>query len=182
MNINNSIADLQRQLDELAQIATKSQMWETEDQLNRLNREQYILDNTAEWLNIGQKYKQWREDRFLSKSEVARSIGVAPSTLTKFEEGQPTRLAANIQAGYDMVIELDKLKRKYGRYGGNIANVEQYIHSVANDILTLTEEECHEIRTAIKIKGFLELKAAVTAALGILENIGGSSNTNARLN
>lgn len=97
-------------------------------------KERYIEENSDQWQEIGLKYKQWRESQWLSKAEVARSIGVAPSTLTKFEEGQPCKIAKTIQAGYEMFTEIRELRRLLNMCSGSLDNMQKYADNVEQNL------------------------------------------------
>lgn len=73
---------------------------------NITRKEEYIMEHKTEWQATGEFYRRWRVERFMSKAEVARYIGVSDSTITKFEKGLPTKLARVCECGYKRIMNL----------------------------------------------------------------------------
>lgn len=73
---------------------------------------EFIAENQTEWKEIGQFFKGKREKRNMTKAAMARNIGISPSTLTNFEEGEPVQSAKLIQRAYSMALKLRELTAK----------------------------------------------------------------------
>ncbi|MHA7964956.1 helix-turn-helix domain-containing protein [Paenibacillus sp. CAU 1782] len=76
-----------------------------------LTPEEWVVAKEVDWIEVGTKYREERERRFLSLAEVAGTIGVSPSTLRRFESGQPVQRANMIERGYRncfVIKEMDK--------------------------------------------------------------------------
>ncbi|MCM0758498.1 hypothetical protein M7775_07930 [Sporomusa sphaeroides DSM 2875] len=94
-------------------------------------REEFVAENTNAWQQIGLKYKTWRLSQCLPKSYVARNIGIAPSTLTKFEDGKPCKIAKTIQAAYELLMENRELHTvNLRKKQENVKRLQQELDSV----------------------------------------------------
>jgi transcriptional regulator with XRE-family HTH domain len=76
----------------------------------RERKDTYIEENRESWVSIAAPYKAWREAMNLSKTYVAGKLGIALSTLSRWEYGGSSKIAKTIQAGYDMLRVLEDLK------------------------------------------------------------------------
>ena len=68
--------------------------------------EERIISNAArkQWSNTGKFYRNYREKNNFTKDFVAKSLGIASSTLSKFENGEPCLRAKTIECGYKLLI------------------------------------------------------------------------------
>jgi transcriptional regulator with XRE-family HTH domain len=117
---------------------------------HEIRREGFIKINQKLWERIGTKYKSWREGKQFTKAKVSRELGIASSTLSKFENGKPCRCAKAIEKAYDLLIQKfeskdlnDALFVMYGRnsdYSGKIYNLAQYTHAVKLDIHNIRQD------------------------------------------
>ena len=69
---------------------------------------------------LGQRLKYFREQRNLSRRQVAEHIGVAPRTLASYERGER-------EASSDMIIKIADL------YGVTFAKLTDYKNIMKND-------------------------------------------------
>lgn len=78
------------------------------EEVSKQLREDYIAEMSEEWSEVGSTLMHEREARGFSIAEVARNVGVSPSTLRRFEKGNPVQAARIIEQGYRMYLELKK--------------------------------------------------------------------------
>ncbi|MGR6760886.1 helix-turn-helix domain-containing protein [Paenibacillus sp. T2-29] len=71
-----------------------------------LTREQYVAKKAGEWAEKGARFKERRETHRLTLTKVAEALGISPSTLRRFELGQPVRSSNIIEKAYDMYFDL----------------------------------------------------------------------------
>jgi transcriptional regulator with XRE-family HTH domain len=115
--------------------------------------DEFLSANMDEWKEIGGEYTTWRTEQGLSKTEVARSLGISINTLTKFEQGKPVLRARAIESAYDMLRyiykinkDIEGLHKLYGRelYDEEIHDSEQWAAGVEldiDDLCKVTEPE-----------------------------------------
>jgi len=118
-NLNNRIDALAAKLNTFESInigSKKADIQLATGEQAHSSREEFIAENTDVWQEIGLKYKTWRELQWLSKAYVARNLGIAPSTLTKFENGKPCKIAKTIQAGYELLMKNQELYNSAALY------------------------------------------------------------------
>jgi len=130
MNIQDKINKLQAEMEAVVAQYQAEQAnneldiyWEKQQEKIR----QYVVNHQNEWKQVGNTYKKWREDHYLSKAQVARQMGIASSTLSKFEDGKAVRSARAIQAAYDMVQTL------YSKQIEGLWGIKRYIANIQTD-------------------------------------------------
>ena len=63
-------------------------------------REEYIKENKPTWKVTGQQHRYLRETMHISHYELAKCLGVSPSVILAFEEGQPVQRARFVEGAY----------------------------------------------------------------------------------
>lgn len=63
-------------------------------------REEYIKENKHTWRVTGQQHRYLRESMHISHCELAKCLGVSPSVILAFEEGQPVQRPRFVEGAY----------------------------------------------------------------------------------
>lgn len=63
-------------------------------------REEYIKENKPTWKVTGQQHRYLRETMHISHYELAKCLGVSPSVILAFEEGQLVQRARFVEGAY----------------------------------------------------------------------------------
>lgn len=70
----------------------------------------FALVNKKEWEELGQAYKQGREEYGISLNKMASILGTSTSRLSNFEKGLPVQMSKHLQAAYDLALEVELLR------------------------------------------------------------------------
>ncbi|WP_110952995.1 helix-turn-helix domain-containing protein [Anaerosinus massiliensis] len=81
------------------------------------SREEMIEYLTPQWAKTGALYRQYRKSNNLTKSYVAKTLGVSSTSLTNFEEGRPCKRARSIECGYNLLIKNMGMQKKLQMMG-----------------------------------------------------------------
>lgn len=63
-------------------------------------REEYIKENKPTWRVTGQQHRYLRESMHISHCELAKCLGVSPSVILAFEEGQSVQRPRFVEEAY----------------------------------------------------------------------------------
>ncbi|MGP7815532.1 helix-turn-helix domain-containing protein [Niallia sp. 01092] len=74
-------------------------------------KQQFILDNTKEWTQRGQRLKERREKLQISLTSLSKMLGTSTSRIRKFENGEPVTLSKSLESSYQMALEMHELKQ-----------------------------------------------------------------------
>jgi ribosome-binding protein aMBF1 (putative translation factor) len=83
---------------------------------NRAKREMWIAQQTDKWTGIGRVYQEKRDQLGISRRKAAEALGISPSRLGKFENGDPVRDAKLIENAYRMFLDLSENQIREGQY------------------------------------------------------------------
>ena len=72
---------------------------------------QVVADNTEKWKEEGESFKGARRSLNISRTDIAKNIGVSPATLGKYENGQPVRSRNILRRSGITAMELIQLQR-----------------------------------------------------------------------
>ena len=92
-------------------------------------RNLFIRANTRQWSITGQEYQAERELRGISRARIARMTSYAPSTIAKFESGQPVMGANKIGSAYCLALELISYMRQEEHNSRQEAVKDTFINS-----------------------------------------------------
>lgn len=139
---------------------------------NLVSREEYVaVMQAGEWAEIGGELKEEREALGVTIAEASRNIGVSPSTLSRFEKGNPVKAARIIENGYRMYLRLVKQARKEVASLEDVDSEEAYYGVALNEgtIEVFCPESGH---VYFSIPGYDRVKDAAHQALNIAEKMG----------
>ena len=63
-------------------------------------RELFIKENKTTWRIIGQQHRYLRKSMHISRYELAKCLGLSPSVILAFEEGQPVQRPRFVEGAY----------------------------------------------------------------------------------
>lgn len=72
---------------------------------------QVVADNTEQWKEEGESFKEARRSLNISRTNIAKNIGVSTATLGKYENGQPVRSRNILRRSGITAMELIQLQR-----------------------------------------------------------------------
>ncbi|WP_289354806.1 helix-turn-helix transcriptional regulator [Paenibacillus sp. S-12] len=147
---------------------------------NLVSREEYVaVKQAGEWAEVGGELKEEREALGVTIAEASRNIGVSPSTLSRFEKGNPVRSARVIENGYRMYLRLveQEVAEEWRATRKEVASLddvdsEEAYYGVALNEGTI-EVYCPESgHVYFSIPGYDRVKDAAHQALNIAEKMG----------
>lgn len=68
-------------------------------------RRQFVIENTMEWLEQGEKLKARREKHNMSLREVATRLGTSATRIRSLEVGDPVSMAKHLTVCYNLLFD-----------------------------------------------------------------------------
>ncbi|RAV19507.1 helix-turn-helix domain-containing protein [Paenibacillus contaminans] len=94
-----------------AELARRKRLADRMEAGERLSRDEFITANELDWAEIGRQLQEDRITYQITLSDAAKRIGIAASTLRRFENGEPVRSARIIESAYEMMLEVVDLRQ-----------------------------------------------------------------------
>lgn len=78
-------------------------------------KQRFTIVNKNEWFEIGQALKSERLELGISLNKMGQILKTSTSRISNLENGRPVMMADNFKAGYELALELEKMKQQEER-------------------------------------------------------------------
>ena len=121
------------------------------------------IENIGQYMQIGNKLKTIRQQHGKSQKEIAKSVGVAHSTYSNYENGNRTpnmstlkRIADYYEISVEHLLQLDNLKENREKNNISLNDIADEL-DVPTNLLNLIEQGAGDLPTKLKYQQIIEV-------------------------